>query len=122
MMKANLGVVLQECLGDASYQQGLQETIHRVFESFWNPEYKVMFENVCLDGSFDLTSMAGRHLNPGHVIEAMWFIMNAAQGLNDPTIIDRAAEIILAELDFGWARLTKRRRRVFRKGLRNSSR
>jgi N-acylglucosamine 2-epimerase len=102
MMKANLGVVLQECLGDASYQQELHETIHRVFESFWNPKYKVMFENVCPDGSFDLTSMAGRHLNPGHVIEAMWFIMNAAQGLKDPTIIDRAAEIVLAELDFGW--------------------
>jgi N-acylglucosamine 2-epimerase len=102
MIKSNLYTVLQECLGDNSHEADLLKTINIVLDDFWNPEYKVAFENIRMDGTFDLDSMAGRHLNPGHVIEAMWFIMNAAVKMGRQDIIKKAADITLAELEFGW--------------------
>lgn len=102
MMKANLYVVLEECLGDTSFKPDMLKTISTVLDEFWNDEYKVIFENVGLDGSFDLSSMSGRHLNPGHAIEAMWFIMNAAAKNGDMALVNRAADVVLAELEFGW--------------------
>jgi len=102
MMKANLYVVLEECLGDTSFQQELLETINIMLDVFWNEERQVMFENVHLDGRFDLYSMSGRHLNPGHAIEAMWFVMNAASKMGKQDVVRRACDIVLAELEFGW--------------------
>ena len=104
MMKANLQVVLQECLGGCSFGESLAETIETVFGRFWNPARRVMLENVTAEGGFDLESMTGRHLNPGHAIEAMWFVMNAAGGMGRRDWVERAADIVLAELDFGWDR------------------
>lgn len=102
MMRANLSVVLEECLGDTSFRADLMHTVETVLNDFWNTEHRVMFENVKLDGNFDLSSMAGRHLNPGHAIEAMWFIMNAGHKAGRQDIIDKSADVLLAELEFGW--------------------
>ncbi len=102
MMKANLYVVLEECLGDTSFRQKTLDTVNTVLDEFWNDEHKVIFENIGLDGSFDLDSMIGRQLNPGHAIEAMWFIMNAAARSGNTDLINRAADVVLAELEFGW--------------------
>lgn len=102
MMKANLYAVLEECLGDTSYQADMRSTFDVVLSDFWNADHSVIFENVGVDGAFDLTSMAGRHLNPGHAIEAMWFIMSSAAKMGDTKTVERAADIVLAELEFGW--------------------
>jgi N-acylglucosamine 2-epimerase len=51
------------------------EVIHEVMEVFYNRDWKVVLENVQPDGSFS-NSFEGRLLNPGHAIEAMWFIMD----------------------------------------------
>jgi len=102
MMKANLYAVLEECFGDTSFRGDMASTFQMVLSEFWSPEHNVMFENVGLDGKFDLTSMAGRHLNPGHAIEAMWFVMHSAHKMGDVDTVNRAADVVLAELEFGW--------------------
>ena len=102
MMKANLAVVLEECLGDESFRPELMNAVETVLNDFWNDEYQVIFENAKLDGGFDLESMTGRHLNPGHSIEAMWFIMNAGYKAGRTDIIERASKVLLAMLEFGW--------------------
>jgi len=104
MMKANLLVVLEECLGDDSYRAQALSTVRHVLDHFWNDDQQVMFENVRQDGSFDLDSMSGRHLNPGHAVEAMWFIMNVAAKSGETEIVERASKVVLAELEFGWDR------------------
>ncbi|MHB1459506.1 MAG: AGE family epimerase/isomerase, partial [Armatimonadota bacterium] len=102
MMKANLYMVVQECLGDVAFEPELLNTMRTVLDDFWNVKYKILFENILSDGSFDLDSMGGRHLNPGHAIEAMWFIMNAASRIGNKEIVEKAADIVLAELEFAW--------------------
>ena len=102
MMKINLFAVLEDSLDDLTYREETQATYTAVLDQFWNPALKVIFENVPVDGGFDLSSMAGRHLNPGHAIEAMWFVMNLAHRMGDTDAVRRAADIVLAELEYGW--------------------
>ena len=83
-----------------------EDNSYLVLHDFWNPEFKVASRISAWTGSFDLDSMIGRHLNPGHVIEAMWFIMNAAQRMGDGQVIQKAADIVLAELDFAGTKNT----------------
>ncbi|HOI49235.1 MAG TPA: AGE family epimerase/isomerase, partial [Prolixibacteraceae bacterium] len=47
-------------------------------------------------------SCEGRLLNPGHAIEAMWFIMDLAVRLNRPALTQQAVEIMLRTLEHGW--------------------
>ena len=57
------------------------------------------------DGSLDLESCQGRMLNPGHVLEAMWFLLNAlARRGGDPDKERQICEIISSTLEFGWDR------------------
>jgi N-acylglucosamine 2-epimerase len=46
--------------------------------------------------------MDGRLLNPGHAIEAMWFIMDLGKRLGDQALIDKAVDIALKEVEYGW--------------------
>ena len=41
-------------------------------------------------------------MNPGHSIEAMWFIMDLGVRLNRPELIDKAVEISLKMVKKGW--------------------
>ena len=102
MMKANLSLILAECLGDNRYISDMKETTDFIFNTFWNAKRRQMFENVTSTGGFDLDSMTGRHLNPGHVLEAMWFLMEASKLSGDKSVPEKASDVILATLDFGW--------------------
>lgn len=101
MILANLGSVMKDCLGSDEYEAETERAVRTVLEKFWNPEYRVLFENVNPDGSFDLDSCEGRFLNPGHGLESMWFVMSYAERRNDPAMIRKAAEIVKAQLEFG---------------------
>lgn len=102
MGNANLLTVLSDCLGEPPDESVIREAVETVLNTFWSPEHKLLFENVRMDGHPDLESMGGRHLIPGHAIETMWMIMESAQRVGRKDWIDRAADIILAELDFAW--------------------
>ena len=44
----------------------------------------------------------GRQVTPGHAIEAMWFIMDLGKRLNRPKLIEKAKDVTLTMLDYGW--------------------
>lgn len=44
----------------------------------------------------------GRIINPGHGIECMWFVMDAAHALGETALIARAADALEDQLVFGW--------------------
>jgi N-acylglucosamine 2-epimerase len=70
-------------------------------EVFYLADKGLIIENVLEDGSFS-DSFEGRLVNPGHAIEAMWFIMDLAVRLNDPALAQKATEIGLRMLEYGW--------------------
>ncbi|MEZ4987105.1 MAG: AGE family epimerase/isomerase [Saprospiraceae bacterium] len=58
-------------------------------------------ENVGPTGQF-VDSFDGRLLNPGHGIEACWFLMDIAERNKDQALAQQLAEICLAILNHGW--------------------
>lgn len=101
MILCNLSLELEHILGPERVNEFLPTVIHEVMEVFYQPDKGLILENVYEDGSF-CDSFEGRLLNPGHTIEAMWFIMDLAVRINDKKLIDKAIEITLATLEKGW--------------------
>ena len=80
---------------DALAKQFLNEILHGGFL-----KEKALMENVASDGSF-VDSPTGRHVNPGHSLEAAWFVL--AEGLltKNQEAIDAAKKIIDITLPLG---------------------
>ncbi len=102
MILANLGAVMKEKLGIDRFESDADKAADIALNRFYNPQFGVLFENVNSDGAFDLDSCEGRHLNPGHGLEALWFIMDYARRKGRKDIIDKAASIIKSTMDFAW--------------------
>ena len=67
----------------------------------YHPEYKAVFENVNPDGTVAKGSR-GRLVNPGHSIEASWFLMNEASYRDDKELMEFALSILDWSFELGW--------------------
>ena len=102
MILCNLALEIEPLLDEAFIKQTMETCIHEVMEVFLRPELGgIVVENVNADGSLSDT-FEGRHLNPGHAIEAMWFIMDLGKRLNRPELIEKAVQTTLTMLNYGW--------------------
>ncbi len=101
MILCNLSLEMEDLLGSERVNSFIPTVIHEVMDVFYRPELGLIVENVEEDGSLN-DSYEGRLLNPGHAIEAMWFIMDMGKRLNDPTLIEKAKNIMLKTLAYGW--------------------
>lgn len=66
------------------------------------PELGLVLETVSNEGTPMLDSSEGRLVNPGHAIEAGWFMMEYAEKNNRHELIDQSLKMIDWSLDFGW--------------------
>jgi len=101
MILANLTLEMAWLLPPEQVDQVLTTTVTTVMEDFLDPELGVMREHVAPDGS-TIDSFEGRLLNPGHGIEAMWFIMDIAQRYGHTHRIQAATQVVLRTLDLAW--------------------
>ena len=101
MILCNLALELEPLLGKERVDQFIPELIADVMETFYHPQFGQVLENVNPDGSFN-DSFEGRLLNPGHAIEAMWFIMDLGNRIGDKDLIIRAKDIALHTLESAW--------------------
>ncbi len=101
MILCNLSLEIEHLLPRDLVEQTIETCIREVMEVFYDPHTGLILENVKPDGSFS-DSFEGRLLNPGHAIEAMWFIMDLAVRLNRPALTQQAVEIMLRTLEHGW--------------------
>ncbi|MCC6443974.1 MAG: AGE family epimerase/isomerase [Armatimonadetes bacterium] len=104
MILANLGTVVKDCLQSADYEAQVAEAVDMVVHCFWNPERRILFENIDPDFSVDMESGDGRHINPGHGLESCWFILQYAERNQRPELVPVVADMIKGLLDFGWDR------------------
>ena len=100
MILANLSIEMDWLLQSSELEGVLDRTVREVME-FRDDDTKLMYENVTPDGKH-LDCFDGRLINPGHGIEAMWFVMDIASRSNDLDLINRAIDVVLSILDFGW--------------------
>jgi N-acylglucosamine 2-epimerase len=101
MILSNLSLELEPLLGKRRVDALLPDVINEVMNVFYQPDTGLVLENVYADGSF-CDSFEGRLLNPGHAIEAMWFIMDLAVRMNNPSLVVKAKDIMLHMLKTGW--------------------
>lgn len=103
MILCNLSLEIEHLLPSELVEETIHNVLHEVMEVFYQQDSGLILENVHSDGSFS-DSFEGRLLNPGHAIEAMWFIMDLSERLNRPKLAQKAVDIMLHTLDYGWDR------------------
>lgn len=101
MILANLTLEMAWLLPSEQLEEVLAATVQEVMTDFLDRDRGLLFENVAPDGSY-VDCFDGRLLNPGHGIEAMWFVMDIADRQSNPQIINQAVDVILTILDFAW--------------------
>ncbi|TDO05560.1 AGE family epimerase/isomerase [Sunxiuqinia elliptica] len=101
MILCNLSLEIEHLLESDLVSQTIDEAIYEVMEVFYQPESGLILENVTPEGHFS-DSFEGRLLNPGHAIEAMWFIMDLAERKKDEKLMQKAVKIVLDTLNYGW--------------------
>lgn len=101
MILCNLALEIEHILGEEYLQQCMEVCIHEVMDVFYRPELGIVLENVTLDGRLS-DSFDGRVVNPGHSIEAMWFIMDLGVRLKRPELVEEAKDIALKMVKYGW--------------------
>lgn len=101
MILCNLSLELQDLLDKTLVEQTIRDCIHEVMDVFYSQELDLILENVSPVGNF-VDSFDGRLINPGHAIEAMWFMMNLGERLNDKALIELASSRALRMLEYGW--------------------
>ena len=102
MILCNLALEIEHLLDPGYLEQTMETCIHEVMDVFYRPELGgIIVENVDMDGNL-VDCFEGRQVTPGHAIEAMWFIMDLGKRLNRPKLIEKAKDVTLTMLDYGW--------------------
>ena len=103
MIICNMALEIEDILEDKSVlEQTIDTCLHEVFDVFYQPELGCMLENVSsVDGS-PVDCFEGREINPGHDLEALWFMMNLGVRRGDKALIEKCVEISLGVIERGW--------------------
>lgn len=101
MILSNLSLEMEHIVGTNLVETLIDEVIHEVMEVFYQPENGLIMESVHMDGSFSDT-FDGRLVNPGHTIEAMWFMMDLADRRKDQVLMKKCVDIAIRALEYGW--------------------
>ena len=101
MILANLSLEMDWLLHSDQLEDILEQTVQEIMTDFLDDEQGLMYENVTPDGSF-VNCFEGRLINPGHGIEAMWFVIDIARRRQNLKLINQAVDIMLNILKFGW--------------------
>ena len=101
MILCNVALEIEPLLEKDFLDKTIETCVHEVMDVFYRPELGLIVEHLGTDNQL-VDCMDGRLLNPGHAIEAMWFIMDLGKRLGDQALIEKAVKIALAEVEYGW--------------------
>jgi len=93
---------LRESIGLAAADRIIDESVATIRDLHMKPEMSVVLETVGMQGEM-VDHFDGRLLNPGHAIEAAWFILReAAWRGNDSELLKLGLQILDWMWDWGW--------------------
>ncbi|HET8736547.1 MAG TPA: AGE family epimerase/isomerase [Pricia sp.] len=101
MILSNLVLELEEILDAEEVEKTIDTCVHEVMEVFLQKDSGLIYEHVRPNGS-PYDSFEGRLLNPGHGIEAMWFMMDIGVRRNDTALVQKASETVINILEYSW--------------------
>ena len=101
MILCNLALEIEPLIEPDFLAEAIENSINTTLE-FIRPELGgLVVENIGLDGQL-VDCMDGRHMNPGHSIESMWFLMDLGRRLGRPELIEQAKNTALTMVEYGW--------------------
>ena len=101
MILSNLVLELEDILEPEEVEKTIDFSINEVMNVFLDKDSGLIYENVLPDGHHD-DSFEGRLLNPGHGLEAMWFMIDIGERRKDYELIKKATTVIINILEYGW--------------------
>lgn len=101
MILCNLSLIMEDVLGSKAVNKAIEPLIKEVMEVFYDNNTGLILESVTPEGELS-NSFEGRLVNPGHINESMWFMMDLAVRKNDKATIEKAVQILLRSTEFGW--------------------
>ncbi len=101
MILCNVALEIEPLLEKDFLEEKIKECVHEVMDVFYRPELGLIVEHLGVNNEL-VDCMDGRLLNPGHAIEAMWFIMDLGKRLGDQALIEKTVDIALKEVEYGW--------------------
>lgn len=103
MIICNMALEIENIIDDKSLlDRTIEECLHEVLDVFYKEETGMMVENVSsVDGSL-VDCFEGRVINPGHNLEALWFLMDLGARIGDKKLIERCVDISHRVIDYGW--------------------
>lgn len=101
MILSNLVLELDDVLDSHEVEKTIDFSVKEVMGDFLHKESGIIYEFVTPDGNFE-DSFNGRLLNPGHGIEAMWFMIDIGVRNHDYNLIEKATQVIFNILEYSW--------------------
>lgn len=104
MIFVNVASIMRDCdPKNASYYDAcIERYINDIFKYHWKPDQKMLLETVGTNGEFLDYCSAGRVINPGHDIEASWFLLSEAIEKNDTELAKKAEKIFCDAVEWGY--------------------
>jgi len=101
MITVNLAMEVGAALPTYPVEKVIRENLHALLDTFVDRKTKLIYEQVASDGSHPDT-FEGRVIHPGHGIECMWFVMDAAHAYGETALINRAVDAMEDQLAYAW--------------------
>ncbi len=79
-----------------------KECVQTILRYHYKEDLNCTLENVGINGEFWPEITVGRIVNPGHVIECTWFMMEFANKINDDYIHKMALKMLDDSIKIGW--------------------
>lgn len=101
MILCNLSLILEELLGEQFIDKILTDLVNNILTGFYHQDSGLILENVAPSGAF-ADCFEGRLVNPGHINESMWFLLDIAVRYHNRDLIQKVEEILLRTTAYGW--------------------
>lgn len=103
MVLLSTGQCLRDTLGYQAAQSQIDWAVDEILRDFYKPDHEVILETVAPNGEI-IDTFDGRLLNPGHAIEAAWFLLDESVRNKRPEVGTAALNIIRWMWQRGWDR------------------
>lgn len=101
MILSNLVLELDHLLEGEVVEKQLTSIKDKIMNHFYKEEHGIILENVGMNGEI-CDTFQGRHINPGHGLEALWFLLDIAEKNNDIALAQKSVDIAISTLEYGW--------------------
>jgi N-acylglucosamine 2-epimerase len=101
MIICNLAQELSHLLDSDLSETLTKDVEHKLMHTFYDEKKGIIRENVSAEGEF-MDTFEGRLINPGHAIEAMWFMMDQGYANGDMDLVREALDRGLKMVEYGW--------------------